>query len=241
MTATTAKRDAPTQDTAGPTRAMQRYAAEIYRLQQDHAHVGLAQLAEQLEVTAQAVSRMVRRLEVAGLVRHTRYRGVRLTPAGERFSLPAIRRHRLVEVFLVDVMKFGIDEVHPLADVLEHGIDDAIEDRIDDLTGHPRHCPHGDPIPDRDGRLPELRDGPLSAFDGRHAAVSRVRTHDGEKMRYIYAIGARPGAVLEVVGRAPFNGPLTLRLAGAELVIGREVAAAIWVTAADPAAGPPPG
>ncbi len=233
MTASPSTDATTTEDTAEPTRAMQRYAAEIYRLQQDHPQVGLALLADQLDVTAQAVSRMVRRLEAAGLVQHTRYRGVRLTPQGERFSLPAIRRHRLVEVFLVDVMKFGIDEVHPLADVLENGIDDAIEDRIDDLTGHPRHCPHGDPIPDRDGRLPELRDGPLAAFGGRHATVSRVRTHDGEKMRYIYAIGARPGASLEVIRRAPFQGPLTLRLGGADVVIGHELAAAIWVATDD--------
>jgi len=226
-----------TVDTAAPTRAMQRYAAEIYRLQQDHDHVSLALLADMLEVTAQAVSRMVRRLDAAGLVTHTRYRGVRLTPAGERFSLPAIRRHRLVEVFLVDVMRFGIDEVHPLADVLENGIDDHIEARIDDLTGHPRHCPHGDPIPDRDGRMPVLDDGPLSAYDGTRAAVSRVRTHDGEKMRYIYRIGARPGAALEIVSRAPFNGPLTLRIDGEIVVVGREVADAVWVRRDDPATG----
>ena len=100
-------------DLASPASpAMQRYAAEIYRLQERRPFVSLAELAEHLDVSAQAVSRMVQRLKEAGFLVHKPYRGVRLTEAGERISLPAIRRHRLIEVFLVKVMGYDWSETH---------------------------------------------------------------------------------------------------------------------------------
>lgn len=214
--------------------AWQRYGAEIYRLQQDREWVGLSDLALHLDVSAQAVSRMVRRLKDEGFLVHEPYRGVRLTEAGETMSLPAIRRHRLVEVFLVEVMRYGWEEVHELADVFENGVDDAIEERIDELCGHPRFCPHGDPIPDRDGRLPELDDVCLVSIpSGTAGRLTRVRTHDPEKLRYLREIGLTPGVRFELRGCGPFNGPLRLHFGDRDLVLGHELASALW---AEPAA-----
>ena len=212
------------------TPAMQRYAAEIYRLQQDHPHVKLSMLTEHVDASPQAVSRMIRRLKQAGLVVHEPYRGVRLTPAGERAALPVIRRHRLIEVFLVDVMRFGWEEVHELADVLEAGIDQVLEDRIDELTGHPTRCPHGDPIPTRDGVMPPLNDVSLVTLEpGVVGRISRVRTHDPEKLRYLAELGLVPGVEFRLESRAPFNGPLRLRAGNREHVLGHELAATLWV------------
>lgn len=214
--------------------AWRRYGAEIYRLQQEREWVGLSELALHLDVSAQAVSRMVRRLKDEGYLVHEPYRGVRLTASGEAMSLPAIRRHRLVEVFLVEVMNFGWEEVHDLADVFELGIDDAIEDRIDALCGHPRFCPHGDPIPDKDGVLPEMDDVCLVAIpSGAAGRLTRVKTHDPEKLRYLREIGLVPGVDFELRGCGPFNGPLRLHFEEQDVVLGHELASALW---AEPAA-----
>jgi len=209
---------------------MQRYTAEIYRLQQDHPYVTLSMLGEHVHVSPQAVSRMIRRLKQAGLVVHKPYRGVRLTPEGERIALPAIRRHRLIEVFLVDVMRFGWEEVHNLADVLEPGINQVLEDRIDELTGHPTRCPHGDPIPTRDGVMPPLNDVSLATLrPGTKGRISRVRTHDPEKLRYLAQLGLVPDTPFELLSRAPFNGPLRIRVGNKEHILGHELATTLWV------------
>ncbi|MFQ5859406.1 MAG: metal-dependent transcriptional regulator [Anaerolineae bacterium] len=210
--------------------AMQRYAAEIHRLQQDHPYVPLSMLAEQVDVSLQAASRMIRRLKEAGLVVHEPYRGVRLTPEGERIALPSIRRHRLIEVFLVRVMRFDWEEIHDLADVLESGIDQVLEDRIDELTGRPAHCPHGDPIPTRDGVMPPVTDVSLVTLDpGVAGRISRVRTHDPDKLRYLAELELVPGVDFRLESRAPFNGPLRIRIGNEEHVIGHELAATLWV------------
>jgi DtxR family Mn-dependent transcriptional regulator len=210
--------------------AMHRYAAEIYRLQEHHPFVSLADLAEHLDVSAQAVSRMVQRLRDFGLLVHKPYRGVRLTEEGERVSLPAIRRHRLIEVFLVKVMGYDWSEIHDLADVFEQGVDQTIEDRIDQLTGQPTRCPHGDPIPTRDGHMPVLADQSLVELrSGEHGRISRVRTHDPAKLRYLASIGLVPGLSFSLRSCAPFNGPLRLFYEGRDEVLGAELAASIWV------------
>lgn len=216
-------------DDAEVSQARRRYAAEIYRLQQEQEWVGLSELAEHLDVSAQAVSRMVRRLKDEGYLIHEAYRGVRLTPSGETIGLPAIRRHRLVEVFLVEVMGYGWEEIHDLADVLDKGIDGALEDRIDVLTGHPTRCPHGDPIPTRGGVMPALDDASLVAFhSGSPGTVSRIRTHDPAKLRYLREIGLVPGVRFHLVGCGPFNGPLRLKYGEHDVVLGHELAQTIW-------------
>jgi DtxR family transcriptional regulator, Mn-dependent transcriptional regulator len=210
--------------------AMQHYAAEIYRLQEDHPYVKLSDLAKSAGTSFQATSRMIRRLKKAGLLSHERYKGVRLTPAGERFALPAIRRHRLTEVFLVRVMRFGWEEVHDMVEDLEPGVNQRLEDRIDVLTGHPTRCPHGEPIPSRDGVMPRLNDRSLITLEPDQVGViSRVRTHDARKLRYLAELGLVPGARFHFVARGPFNGPLRLVAGDQEHVLGHELARALWV------------
>jgi DtxR family Mn-dependent transcriptional regulator len=209
---------------------MRSYAAELYRLQEDHTDVPLSVLAEEMTVSLQAASRMVRRLRQAGLIVHRPYHGVRLTPEGEAQAMPAIRRHRLAEVFLVRVMGFGWDEVHDLTDHLEPGINETLEERIAELTGHPTRCPHGEPIPSRDGHMPAVEDGPLITLEpGEKVRISRIRTHDPDQLRYLGQLGLKPGRRFHLLGRAPFSGPLQIDLGTEELVLGYKLASAIWV------------
>jgi DtxR family Mn-dependent transcriptional regulator len=210
---------------------MREYLGEIYRLGQGEAWVSTTALAEELQVSSPASVRMVRRLHQAGLVDHLPYKGIRLTPVGKKIALLNIRRHRLVERFLVDVLKFGWHEVHDKADDLQKGINQVLEDRIDELMGHPATCPHGDPIPTREGSIPELNDKPLTVVaPGKKGKITRVRIREPEKLQYLAEIGIVPGVEFELIHRAPFNGPLRLKLGRNEQVIGAELAAALWVT-----------
>jgi DtxR family Mn-dependent transcriptional regulator len=224
------------------TWAMRRYAAEIYRLQEDTPFVPPSLLADHVDVSHQAVDRMLRRLRDAGLLSHERYRGVRLTAEGERAAMPALRRHRLVEVFLVKVLGYGWHEVHDHAEHLERGIDDDLEVRVDELAGHPSRCPHGEPIPDAAGRIQPLSDVCLTTLPlGAHGAISRVRTHDPDKLVYLREIGLVPGVAFSLEERAPFEGPLRLAFAGGSAVLGHRLAATLWVDAdAEPAAAAQP-
>ncbi len=212
---------------------MRDYLAEIYRLGQGGVWVSTTALAERLNVSGPATVRMVRRLHEGGLVDHLPYRGVRLTPSGNKAALLGIRRHRLVERFLVEVLKFGWHEVHDEADELQKGITKRLEERMDEIMGHPTTCPHGDPIPSADGVMPELNDIPLTVVPpGNRGQISRVRAREPEKLKYLAEIGLVPGVSFELLNRAPFNGPLRLKIAptGREQVIGAELAAALWVT-----------
>lgn len=210
--------------------AMRRYAAEIYRLQQDYPEVKLSDLSEHVDASTQAVSRMIRRMKKGGYLVHEPYRGVRLTPEGESIAMPALRRHRLIEVFLVKVMEYDWSKAHELSDVFELGVNQELEDRIDELTGHPTRCPHGEPIPTRDGVMPQVRDRCLLELEtGMEGAISRVRTHDHDKLRYIAELGLLPGKGLTLLSRAPFRGPLRVQLNGHEQVIGYEIASTLWI------------
>lgn len=212
------------------TPAMKRYAAEIYRLQQDYVYVGLSELSESVGASLQATSRMVGRMKEMRYLEHEPYRGVRLTPAGEIVAMPALRRHRLVEVFLVKVMKFGWDEAHDLSDKFEQGINDFIEDRIDEILGHPTRCPHGEPIPSKEGIMPAMADASLTGVQPvTRCRISRVRTHDPEKLRYFADLGLIPGVEFEYRARSPFNGPIRILTGREEHVLGHDLAAALYV------------
>ncbi len=217
---------------------MRDYLAEIYRLGQGKAWVSTTAVADGVAVSGPAAVRMVRRLQEVGLVDHIPYRGVKLLPAGEMAALLGIRRHRLVERFLVEVLKYGWHEVHEQADSLQRGINQALEDRLDELMGHPTTCPHGDPIPTRNGVMPEVGDKPLTVTPaGSRGTISRVKERNPDKLQYLASIGLVPQTPFELVNRAPFNGPLRLRLDRHEQVIGHELAAAIWVVAHPPSRG----
>lgn len=217
--------------------AMQDYLAEAYRIayyQKETPYVSTSALAEVLNVSAPAVTRMVQRLKEAGYLEHEPYRGILLTPAGEQEALRSIRRHRLVEVFLVDVMKFGWHEVHDAADTLGEAVSETVVARMDQMAGFPRRCPHGEPIPTADGIMPRVVDFPLNeAPAGSSFVISRVTTHDADQLDYLGGLGLKPGARLTLIGRAPFNGPLQLEAGSAFPVIGHELAGRLRVC--DPA------
>lgn len=214
-----------------PTSRKHIYAAEIYRLEERYAYVPLSELAEHLDVSLQAASRMIRRLQEEKLIEHKAYQGVRLTQSGIKAALPAIRRHRLAEVFLVQVMGFGWDEAHELTDDLERGLNQIIEDRFDQMTGYPVRCPHGEPIPTREGVMPVVHDVRLTSLQpNEQAYISRVKTHDANKLRYFGELNLRPGVLIELISIEPFDGPVRIRMGSQEQVLGYDLACRLRVT-----------
>ncbi len=210
--------------------AMREYLAEIYRLQEYAPAVSTTSLAERLDVSPPAVPRMLKRLKSVGLVKHIPYQGVELTDRGRTEALKEIRRHRVLEVFLVEVMGFTWDEAHEHSHDLGQGLNDSVAERMAVMAGQPTRCPHGEPIPDSSGVLPAVEDVCLINLGvGQKGVISRVRTHDPEKLRYFASLHLVPGQPFEILGRAPFNGPMRLQLGREEVVLGIELVKLLWV------------
>lgn len=206
------------------------YLGEIYRLQETNAWPTLSMIAESMGVSLQAASRMIRQMVENGYIEHEPYKGVRLTPEGQRIALQVIRRHRILEVFMVRIMGFGWDEVHDMVNTLERGVNDKLIDRMDKMAGYPQRCPHGEPIPSKDGVMPVIEDKPLAEWPEKtEARVSRVKTHDPEKLRYLESVRLIPGTRLTVTVRSPFNGPVHLTCEGSSFVLGSELAGELYV------------
>jgi DtxR family Mn-dependent transcriptional regulator len=214
-----------------PSTAMREYLAEIYRLQEDSPTVSTTSLAERLDVTAPAVPRMLKRLKSAGFVKHVPYQGVELTDLGREEALRELRRHRILEVFLVQIMEFEWHEVHQHAEDLGKGLNDTVVARMAEMTGDPPRCPHGEPIPDENLDLPPVDDMCLLNLTiGHKGQISRVRTDESERLAYFSTLGVTPGIEFEIVARAPFNGPMRLRIGRDEIVLGVELVKSLWVT-----------
>jgi DtxR family Mn-dependent transcriptional regulator len=213
------------------TDAIQDYVKEIYKLEAAGRRATTSALAKELGVSAPSVTAMVKKLASLGLVEHERYRGTRLTRKGERVALEVIRHHRLLEQYLSQTLGLPLDALHNEADRLEHALSEELEAEIDRSLGYPTRDPHGDPIPGPDLKIVVTEVTPLSTLEvGAKATVSRVPDGDGELLRYLDRLRLTPGNSVEVREAAPFEGPLTIRVGGAEHAISRELAARISVT-----------
>jgi DtxR family Mn-dependent transcriptional regulator len=213
------------------TDAIQDYLKEIYKLEAAGRRVTTSALARQLRVSAPSVTSMLKKLAALGLVEHERYRGASLTAKGEGVALEVIRHHRLLEQYLSQTLGLPIDELHDEADRLEHALSEELEAHIDRQLGYPTRDPHGDPIPGPDLKIAATTATPLSTLEpGAEAIVSRVPDGDGELLRYLDRLKLTPGNRLEVRHSAPFDGPVTVRIDGADHAISRELAARIAVS-----------
>jgi len=206
------------------------YLKEIYKLQSQEGKATTSALAERVGVAPPSATAMLKKLAALGLVEHERYRGVRLTTAGEKAAIEVIRHHRLLEQYLAETLGLPIDQVHAEADRLEHALSEELEARIDASLGFPTHDPHGDPIPDANLELPSLERRVLVDLrEGEHATVRRVPDQDTELLRYLAGLDLVPGESVELVRRAPFGGPVTVLTRGSEHAIARELAEQIGV------------
>ena len=206
------------------------YIKAIYKARQQTDDVSTQELANRIQVSAAAVSKMLKRLTELRLVDHTPYHGVRLTPAGEKMALEIIRHHRLLELYLVHALGYGWDEVHEEAERLEHHISEEFEERIDALLGHPAACPHGDPIPTRDGMIAPVSTRTLAQQHSPAAlTVRRVADEDAALLRHVKQLGLLPGTEIEFVEQEPFGGAYLVRVGENIVRVAPQAAARIFV------------
>jgi DtxR family Mn-dependent transcriptional regulator len=189
-----------------PSSTVENYIKAIYQgqtvLNADAHLVPMGQVASALGVTPGTATTMVKALAESGLAEYEPYSGVRLTPAGERLALLVLRRHRLVELFLVQVLGMNWDEVHDDAEQLEHVVSERVIERIDEMLGRPTHDPHGDPIPTAEGTIPtHHHDSLLTCPIGTPLKITRITDQDPAFLRFVERHDLKPGQMVEVEAR----------------------------------------
>lgn len=214
------------------SQSVEDYLKAIYKLEKEtESGVSNSLLAEEMNVAGASVTNMVKRLSKMGLVEYESYYGSRLTKAGEKIALEIVRHHRLLELYLKEMMGYSWDEVHEEAEKLEHHISEQFEDRIAELLNNPKYDPHGDPIPGKDGSMPdEHLFSLLEIKEKTPCVIRRVKNQDPELLRYLEKRNLIPGVKIKVSRRDPFDGPVHISVEGENSVaIGANVASDIYV------------
>jgi DtxR family Mn-dependent transcriptional regulator len=217
----------------GLSRSIEDYLKAIYELGGESSAVQTSAIAESLDVSPASVSGMLKRLAEGALLEHVPYRGVLLTDDGRRAAVRVVRRHRILESYLVTQLGYDWDSVHEEAERLEHAVSDRLIERMAQALGHPAYDPHGAPIPTSAGDVEELHAVPLAEVRvGTLAELRLVSDKDPERLRYIRSLGLEVGTRFEVIDRQPFDGPVTIRVPGREsLVLGHQLARALGCAA----------
>lgn len=207
------------------------YLRSVYRLEVRDNRVSNAALARELGISSAAVTEMLRRLSDQGLLQYQKYQEPRLTSAGRTIAMSITRRHRLWEVFLIQNLGFAWDEVHEIADELEHVSSDILIERLDGFLGHPTHDPHGDPIPTSDGTMPTFSLLPISDLKpGEEGIVERVSDEFPELLRYATSLGLSIRTRVRVLERIEFDSSTRLLANGRESMVSEKLARSVFVS-----------
>ena len=210
------------------TRSVEDYLKAIYQISPEGRPASTSEIAHLLALSPPSVTGMVKRLSEYGLLEHVPYRGVQLTDEGRRAALRMVRRHRLIEAYLVEFLGYSWDTVHEEAERLEHAVSDTMVERMASALDNPDVDPHGDPIPAADGSIHEMACTPLSDIPvGEMVEIHRVHESQPERLRYIASLGLRPGVRVTVLDRQPIDDLVTIEVEGNRHVIGRELGHAL--------------
>lgn len=213
------------------TAAVEEYLESIYRLQERSGGAArTSDIVKLLQVVPGTVTNMIERLEKEGLVTHVPYKGVELTERGRRIAINVIRRHRLSERLLTDILLVKWSEAHQIACKLEHSFTGVLVKKLEKALGHPKTCPHGNPIPTQCGGIIEEKSEPLTNLKPKQKSVLvKIINEKHEVLDYLSTLGLMPQAFLEVVEKAPFNGPITVKINGTKQALSLEIASIIYV------------
>lgn len=206
------------------------YLETIYRLTESQGIARTSAIAKSLGVSMGSVTNTLVSLERGGLVRRRAYRGVELTASGKGFALRVLRKHRLSERLLTEVLGMEWSEVHESACRLEHAMSDDVVEAVERLLKNPKTCPHGNPIPSAAGRIRQVNLEPLSKLKtAQEGTLESVTGESGSLLRYLASLGLVPGVRIRVEEKAPFNGPMIVNVRGSRYALGDQVASSIQV------------
>ena len=218
---------------AGLSRSVEDYLKTIYQLTEGEAEAATSDIAARLGIAPASVTGMIKRMAESGLVEHEPYRGARLTSQGRQAALAIMRRHRIIETYLITKLAYDWSTVHDEAERLEHAVSDELIERMAFALGFPRYDPHGAPIPTRDGEIERPVYVTLaSVAEGARVAIRQVGDDDSERLRYLKSLGLVLAAELVVLDKQPFGGPMTVRIGTTETrdkVVGLELAETLMV------------
>ncbi len=208
------------------------YLSVIYKSADSNGEIKANQIAEQLNISAAAVTDMLQKLSKEGYVDYKRYKGTKLTKSGEDYARSMVRRHRIWELFLHQIVGLPWDKVHNEAHNLEHSASDELINKMEEMLDFPEYDPHGDPIPDKNGKLPKVKTGvPLSSIEPRHKVkVNRVHDFDSSFLQYISKIGIELNKEITVVETLEFDNSILVEIDKKETSLSSKVAANIFVT-----------
>jgi len=206
------------------------YLETIYRLQERGGTARTSAMVNMLRVAPGTVTNTIERLEQEDYVTHEPYKGVKLTRKGREIALGVVRRHRLSERLLTDLLHIDWDRVHEVACRLEHGMDEDVISSLEKVLKHPKTCPHGNPIPTKRGEIVEEQSHPLSKLSEEdQSVVAKITEEVPEMLRYLGSLGLKPGASVKILKKAPFDGPITLEVGSAVHAISHQTASIIQV------------
>ncbi len=212
------------------TAVTEEYLEGIYKLQEKDGAARTGDLVKLLQVAPGTVTNTVERLEREKLIKHVPYKGVKLTEEGRRIALDVIRKHRLLERLLTDVLHMDWDKVHSSACRLEHDLTEDVVTSLDETLGHPTTCPHGNSIPTKSGGITEGKSESLTDLKlGEKGLVVKITDEEPKLLQYLKMLNLKPQARVEVLEKAPFNGPLTVRVSGVDRALSRDVASVVKV------------
>ena len=213
---------------------MEEYLENIYRLEEEYDVARTKLLAEMVGVSMGTVTNTITSLEEQNLVTHEPYRGIRLTKDGRKIALDVIRRHRLSECLLADILKIDWSKVHDHSCNLEHAITSNLTKPLEKALGHPETCPHGNPIPTACGGIVEEPSQPIVDLDkGTKSVVVRITNEKQELLEYLMTLNLVPGSHIEIMEKAPFNGPITMKIGTEKHAISRKIASIVRVKKGD--------
>jgi len=206
------------------------YLKSIYKLQEGGGKVSTSSLSERLGVSAPSVTEMIKKLADEGILTHTPYKGVELTAEGRKRALKILRRHRLWELFLVEVLNYPWHEIHDEADRLEHFTSEKLERRLDEALGFPRKDPHGDAIPTTDGSIERVEYRSLSEVkSGETVTVARVNDASAQVLQYASRLGISLKRKIRVKEHVEFDGSLRVAIGRKEQFVSAKLAENIFV------------
>jgi DtxR family Mn-dependent transcriptional regulator len=219
------------------SQSVEDYLKTIYKLESEtppDKGVSTSRLADEMGVANASVTNMLKRLAEMKMVKYESYYGSRLTETGQKIALEIIRHHRLLELYLKEILGYSWDEVHDEAEKLEHHISEQFEDKIAELLNHPTEDPHGDPIPTKDGKMPKIKLKALHSVPLETPyIVRRVKNQSPELLRYLEKQGLLPGVKVQVLNKEPFDGPVQVKVENQTVTIANNIAEDIYVVEPD--------
>jgi DtxR family Mn-dependent transcriptional regulator len=213
------------------TAAEENYLKAIFKISgKDSRRVSTNDIADELRTKASSVTDMLQKLADKHLIRYEKYKGVSLTPKGRKIAAGVVRKHRLWEVFLVDHLQFRWDEIHDIAEQLEHIQSERLTDKLEEFLGYPKNDPHGDPIPDKDGNIVHHKDLTLSDLDpGESGSIVGVKEHSSDFLQYLDGVKLLLGTQIIVSKRFDYDQSMMISIGGQELMISERVSKNLYV------------